>query len=195
LSTRPYPHYLFQILPSFCLSFGLIFLKKNKLVKIIPFVLLLFFIFIFKFFNFWYYPNWAYFENFYRYALKMETKENYLSYFGPQTNSLYQTADFIRTHTSPEEKIFIWGNQPSIYALAKRLPVGRYTVAYHIIDFKAQTETLNVLRFQPPQWLIVSQDEKQTFPQLETFIFNDYLLFQKYGQIEIFYRLPKISQL
>jgi hypothetical protein len=79
--------------------------------------------------------------------------------------------------------------------LAKRLPVGRYTVAYHIIDFKAQKETLNALRFQPPQWLIVSQDKKQIFPQLEAFIFNDYSLFQKYGQIEIFYRLPKISQL
>jgi hypothetical protein len=195
LSTRPYPHYLLQILPSFCLSFGLLFLKEKKLVKIIPFVLLLFFIFIFKFFNFWYYPNWAYFKNFYQYALRMESKQDYLAFYGPQTESLYQTADFIRTHTSSEEKIFIWGNQPSIYALAKRLPVGRYTVAYHIIDFKAKKETLNVLRFQPPQWLIVSQDEKQIFPQLEAFIFNDYSLFQKYGQIEIFYRLPKISQL
>ena len=52
LSTRPYPHYLLQILPSFSLSFGLIFLKENKLVKVIPLILLLFFIFIFKFFNF-----------------------------------------------------------------------------------------------------------------------------------------------
>jgi len=195
LSIRPYPHYLLQILPSFSLSFGLIFLKENKLVKVIPLILLLFFIFIFKFFNFWYYPNWAYFKNFYQYALKIENKQNYLAYFGPQTKSLYQTADFIRTHTSPEEKIFIWGNQPSIYALARRLPVGRYTVAYHIIDFKAQTETLNVLRFQPPRWLIVSQDENQAFPQLEDFINDDYLLFQKYGQLQIFYRLPKISQL
>ena len=195
LSTRPYPHYLLQILPPFSLSFGLIFLKENKLVKVIPLILLLFFIFIFKFFNFWYYPNWSYFKNFYQYALKMESKQNYLAYFGPQTKSLYQTADFIRTHTSPEEKIFIWGNQPSIYALARRLPVGRYTVAYHIIDFKAQTETLNILRFQPPHWLIVSQDENQAFPQLEDFINDDYLLFQKYGQLEIFYRLPKISQL
>ncbi len=195
LSTRPYPHYLLQILPSFSLSFGLLFLKKKGLVKIVPFVLLLFFIFIFKFFNFWYYPNWAYFKNFYRYALKIETKQDYLDYFGSQTENLYQTADFIRTHTLPEEKIFVWGNQPSIYALAERLPVGRYTTAYHIIDFKAQKETLNALRFQPPHWLIVSQDEKQIFPQLETFINDDYSLFQQYGQIEIFYRLPKISQL
>ncbi len=195
LSTRPYPHYLLQILPSFCLSFGLLFLKKSKLVKVIPFVLLLFFIFIFKFFNFWYYPNWAYFKNFYQYALKIENKQNYLAFYGPQTASLYQTANFIRTHTSSEERIFIWGNQPSIYALAKRLPVGRYTVAYHIIDFKAQKETLNALRFQPPHWLIVSQDEDQVFPQLETFIDDNYLLFQQYGQIEIFYHLPKISQL
>jgi len=59
LSTRPYPHYLIQILPSFSLSWGLIFLKRNQVVKIIPLVLLLIFIFIFKFFNFWYYPTWV----------------------------------------------------------------------------------------------------------------------------------------
>lgn len=195
LSSRPYPHYLVQILPSFSLAFGLIFLKEKKLVKTIPLVLLLIFIFIFKFFNFWYYPNWAYFKNFYSYALRRESQQDYLAFYGSQTASLYQTANFIRTHTSSEEKIFIWGNQPSIYALAHRLPVGRYTVAYHVIDFKAQTETLNALRFQPPHWLIVSQDEDQTFPQLKDFIDDNYLLFQKYGQIKIFYRLPKLSQL
>ena len=195
LSNRPYPHYLLQALPALCLSFGLFFSNRNKINKILPLALLIIFVLAFRGFRFWYYPNWAYFNNFYQYTLKIKSKDDYFKYFNPQAEDFYQTADFIRNRTSPEEKIFIWGTQPSIYALSKRLPAGRYTVSYHIFDFKAQEETLNALYSQPPRWLIVTQDEKRSFPQLESFIDNHYLFFQKFGRIKIFYQLPKISGL
>jgi len=196
LSSRPYPHYLIQVLPSFSLAFGLFALDKTKKwLKSIPIFLVLIFVLTFISFRFWYYPNLPYLVNFYQFAFSIKSRQDYFSNFDKQALSLYEAAAFIKTHTTPQEKIFIWGNQPSIYALARRLPVGRYTVAYHIIDFKAQQETFNALRFQPPPWLIISQDENQAFPQLEDFIDDDYLLFQKYGQIKIFYRLPKLSQL
>ena len=193
LSGRPYPHYLLEVLPSFCLSFGLLFEARGKILKILPFFFLGLFVFIFYSFHFWYYPNLPYFKNFYQYAFRLKPKNEYLAFFNQQTASFYQTANFIRTHTLPEEKIFIWGTKPSIYALSGRLPVGRYTVSYHVFDFKGQQETLNALRFQPPRWLIVTQDEKRDFPQLDNFIDERYLLFQNFGRIKIFYRLPQIS--
>ncbi len=190
LSSRPYPHYLIQVLPAFSLSFGFLALSK-KWLKSIPVFLGGVLIFVFVSFRFWNYPNLPYLLNFYQFVSGSKSHQEYLNYFGHHAQSLYQTADFIRTHTLSEEKIFIWGNRPSIYALSQRLPVGRYTVAYHIIDFKAQTETIEALQSQTPRWLIVSQDEDRVFPQLEDFINNHYLLFQKYDQIKIFYRLPK----
>ena len=193
LSSRPYPHYLLQILPALCLSFGLFFSNKNKFNKILPLALLIILVLVFRGFRFWYYPNWAYFENFYQYTLKIKSKDDYFKYFNPQAKDFYQTADFIRNRTSSEEKIFIWGTRPSIYALSKRLPVGRYTVSYHIFDFKGQEETLDALHSQLPRWIIVSQDEKRSFPKLEDFIKNHYSFFKEFGKIQIFYLLPKAS--
>jgi hypothetical protein len=193
LSGRPYPHYLLEVLPSFALSFGLLFETKGKFLRVIPLVFLGFFIFVFYNFHFWYYPNLPYFKNFYQYVLRLKSKSDYLVFFNPQTDDLYQTADFIRSHTTADEKIFIWGTQPSIYALSGRLPVGRYTVSYHVFDFKGEAETLGALRFQPPRWLIVTGDEKRDFPQLDFFVAERYSLFKNFGRIKIFYLLPQSS--
>lgn len=195
LSTRPYPHYLIQILPSFCLGFGLLLSKKKQFKeKIIPIIFSVTLLFSFISFHFWYYPNWPYYKNFYQYALKLKTKDDYWGYFSSQTQAIYKTANFIKNHTTSQEKIFIWGTQPLIYALANRLPVGRYTVSYHIVDFNAYKETMKALEKNPPQWIIVTQDEKKPFPELDNFIKTKYILFQVFNQFQIFYQLPKIAQ-
>ena len=196
LSARPYPHYFIQALPPFCLALGLIFQKKVKfrLEKWLPVIFFITIVISFVSFRFWYYPNWVYYKNFYQYALKIKDKDEYYRYFSSQTQAIYQTADFIKNRTTSQEKIFIWGTQPSIYALANRLPVGRYTVSYHIIDFNAYEETIRALLKNPPQWLIVTQDEKKPFPELDNFIKTKYILFQTFGQFQIFYQLPKIAQ-
>ena len=75
------------------------------------------------------------------------------------------------------------------------MPVGRYTVSYHIIDFNGYQETMMALTNNPPRWLIKTQDEKTPFPQLQEFIEDNYVPFQQMGKMEIFYRLPKISRL
>ncbi len=173
LSSRPYPHYLLQVIPALALSFGLVFSKNKE--KIVPFVLSFLLVFSFLYFKFWHYPNISYYRNFYQFAFGFKTKESYFNYFGEQTKSLYHTATFLKLHTSPKEKIFIWGNQPSIYALANRLPTGRYTVAYHIIDFNGYEETMNALRKNPPPYIIVSAEEKRPFPEFFAFLQNNYI--------------------
>jgi len=196
LSSRPYPHYLIQVLPSFSLAFGFWTLTKAKtLLKLIPTSLTLIFILTFASFRFWYYPNLPYLANFYQFAVGIKSRQDYLNYFGGQTKSLYETASFIKNHTDKKEKIFIWGTQPSLYSLTNRLPVGRYTVAYHIIDFDGYRETMLALTNKPPRWIIVTPDEKKSFPQLENLLDYDYTLYKKIGENKIFYRIPKISRL
>ena len=196
LSARPYPHYLLQVLPALALSFGLLSLPEIKIwVKSVAGYFSLILILVFISFHFWYYPNFAYFKNFYQFAFKLKSHQEYLDYFDRQASFIYQTATFLRSHSEPQEKIFIWGVRPSIYALAHRLPAGRYTVSYHIIDFQGDEETINSLRQSPPRWLVKVQDEKASFPQLQNFIEDNYVSFQQIGHMEIFYRFPKISRL
>lgn len=189
LSSRPYPHYLLQVMPSLALSFGLIFLKNKE--RVIPLLFIFIFSFSFLVFHFWHYPNISYYKNFYQFALGQKNKESYFDYFGGHVQALYQAASFLKSHTSSEEKIFIWGNQPSIYALANRLPIGRYTVAYHIIDFNGYEETIASLEKNPPRYIIVCQEESRPFPNLFAFIQKNYVLANQFGDFKIFRHLPK----
>jgi len=188
LSSRPYPHYLLQIIPSFSLSWGLIFQKSKA--RIIPFILLLVFVLTFFIFHFWHYQNFSYYINFYSYVLGQKEKEEYFGYFGGQTKTIYQVADYIQSHTQPGEKIFIWGTVPSIYALSRRLPSGRYTVAYHIIDFNGYQETIAFFKKQPPLLIIKMKDENNKFPELEAYLASYYSPIKIIDKALIFRRLP-----
>ena len=187
LSGRPYPHYLLQTIPALALSFGLFFYKDKQ--KIIPLVLSIGLIASFLFFKFWHYPNISYYQNFYQFLLGAKSKDEYFAQFGGHTQALYQTAEFLKIHTQPDEKIFIWGTQPSLYALTKRLPVDRYTTSYHIIDFNGYQETITALTQNQPRYIVVDQEEKRPFPAFKSFVQDNYLLKLQAGNFQIFHRI------
>ncbi len=187
LSSRPYPHYLLQALPSLSLAFGLIFTPSKE--RVVPFFLSLVLTLSFFGFHFWHYPNLSYYLNFYQYALRMKSHEEYFAFFEGQAKTIYQVAEYIQTHTQPEERIFIWGNQPSLYALARRLPVGRYTVAYHIIDFDGYQETIKDLREKEPSLIVKMKQVKKKFPDFENLLRSDYLKVSTMGEAEIYQKL------
>jgi len=184
LSSRPYPHYLLQTLPPLAFGWGLILNKSRE--KIIPLILSLLLSFSFFWFKFWHYPNISYYENFYRFILGQKTKEEYFNYFGNQTKFLYQTALYIKSHTTPEQKIFLWSNQPSIYVLTNRLPATRFIVAYHIIDFNAYEETIKTLKQNPPVYIVVSSEEKRPFREFLSFLQDYYFPTFRFGEFTIF---------
>ena len=188
LSSRPYPHYLLQTLPALSLAWGL-FMTNKKPEKLVPLILSLTFFFTFQFFHFWHYPNQPYYQNFYQFVFGQKSREQYIAHFGQNTQSIYQTAIFIKTHTQNQEKIFVWGDQPAIYALSDRLPVGRYTVAYHIRDFNGWQETMRAISDNPPRYLILMTEAKNSFPALSLFIHEKYLLQEHFGQIQIFHKI------
>lgn len=186
LSSRPYPHYLLQIIPSLALAFGLIKAKTRE--KFLPIISLAVLLFSFAVFRFYFYPNTTYYLNFYQYLLHLKDKENYFTSFDSQANSLYQTATFIKVRTQKDEPIFIWSNQPSLYALTNRPVVGRYTVAYHIIDFNGYQETITNLKNQQPRYLVVDLEEKRPFPEFFNWLEQEYAFEKQLGTFQIYHR-------
>jgi hypothetical protein len=187
LSSRPYPHYLLQTTPPLTLSLGLFFSRGKE--KIIPILMAAALFFSMIVFHYWHYPTISYYQNFYTSVLGLKSKNDYFAYFGQDAQSLYQTAAYIKTHTSPEEDIFIWTNQPSLYPLSERSPLGRYAAAYHIIDFNGYEEALVALKASPPRYLIWFLSVKQPFPALEAMVENEYFKVKTIGEIEIYRHL------
>ena len=184
LSGRPYPHYLLQTIPALSLSTCLLFSKKKGL----PLILITILIITFLDFKFWHYENISYYQNFYRFALGGKTKEQYFDYFGNNAQSLYSAAIHIKARSNADEKIFIWGNQPSLYSLAERLPVGRYTVAYHIVDFGGYRETIQALEKTPPRFIVITGDEIRDFPAFFALIQNSYRTEFQIGDLRILHQ-------
>lgn len=191
LSSRPYPHYLIQILPTISLCFGLLFVKgKGFLIeRAAPATLLVVFMATFYTFQFWSYPSLPYYLNFYQFALRSKNQQEYFNDFDGRANTIYQVANYLQTHTLPNEKVFIWGNIPFIYPLAQRLPVGRYTVAYHIIDFNGYQETLAKLQELKPCYIIIDPQEKRPFSEFFLWLEQRYFLAKQIGDFQIFHRL------
>lgn len=186
LSARPYPHYLIQILPPLCLSLFYIFETNKILVKVTTFSCLLFLIFVIKKYNFYFYPVFSYYGNFYSYVFHLKNQDNYRSFFGSEVNNLYLTGQYLKQNTTPDQKIFVWGDSPFIYALSDRLPVGRYTVAYHIVDFNGYQETINLIQARLPQYIVYYSMPSRPFPHLDSFIGRYYYPVESFGSSIIY---------
>lgn len=185
LSTRPYPHYLIQVLPPLCLLL-VTFLSKNKSsLKIIGLFSLCFLVFIIKKYNFYFYPNLDYYRNFYTHLTSLNSSD-YLSYFGSNITTINQISDYINKNTSSTDHVFVWGDEPYIYALSDRLPPGRYTVAYHIVDFNGYTETIESFKANSPKFIIYFPMENRPFTELDGILNRYYFLDKKIQSVLIF---------
>lgn len=187
LSSRPYPHYLLQIIAPFILLAGSIFSqKKNLWVRRNWFLALPLFLSLSAFFayGFSFYRLGSYYQNFWELAVGKKDKPAYFSWFDPRVNQSYALASQVLEKTPPKERIFVWGDNPNIYALSRHLPVTRFTVAYHVVEKKAYRETIQALKEKRPRLIIVLENSPY-FPELMAYLREDYLfLGQEYeGQI------------
>ena len=191
LSGRPYPHYFIQLLPPLCLFLGFIFDQKGKTIYHLSFSFILLFVtalFLF-YYRFWYYPSLPYYKNFLSYASGSISRQDYYRFWGDYVLSNQKIAEFIKKNTTPDQKIFVWGTEPSIYVLSDRLPVGRYTVTYHIVDFNAYQETIERLNAAPPPFIVYFPDSPD-FAGLDDFL-NLYYTVDQVISPAIIFRLQK----
>ncbi len=187
MSNRPYPHYLLQVTPPLALAAGLLGWGKVKertagLVGIIMVAT------IFVGWPFWAYSTVGYYRNFVSWVAGAKNTNQYYAWFNGQVNENYLTAKQIRETTSETDKIFVWGDEPVIYALAKRNPVGRYTSKYHVLDFKAQQETMQKLQTEMPK-VIVSFGEEDKLPGLGGLLETNYTSVYMLGNGKMYRKL------
>ncbi len=73
----------------------------------------------------------------------------------------YEIASYIRARTKPDDNIFIWGDSAQIYALSAKNPPGRYTVAYHIVQYEnAISETESAIIKSNPKYIVILNDSR-----------------------------------
>lgn len=172
LSTRPYPHYLIQVIPPLCLLLPFIFNFKKIIYSIITSICFVLFFLITQKYHFYSFTTLPYYQAFYLSG----SITKFHQYFGQDAISSYQMAQYIQKNSSLKDRIFVWGDMPYIYALSNRLPPGRYTVAYHILDFNGYEETMIDLKTYLPKVIVYKQMEGRQFSQLDEFIKNYYFL-------------------
>lgn len=184
LSTRPYPHYLIQIIPPLIL----IILSNRKfwISKIFLILALIYAIFYYKFY---FYPTISYYQNFVQYILNKKDITSYRQFFGSEVNNFYKISSYIEKNTTPQDKIFVWSDDPYLYPLSNRLPSTRYITSYHILDFNGYSQTINQLKTNLPKIIVYKQSMNRPFPDLDDFIDNFYLLDNQIGQNYFLYHL------
>ncbi len=157
-SQRPYTHYMLVFLPCFSLSVGFLFLRQ-RMRLILIFILIIVVWLIATHFDF--YGNKKavmYYQNFVSFVTGQKSTEKYQAFFDQKTPRDYEIASYLKLYTHPLETIFIWGNSAQIYVLSDTLPVGRYTVAYHISDQKSRAETANDLMTKKAKYIVLLPD-------------------------------------
>jgi len=190
LSGRPYPHYLLQVTPALALGIALIG-WGNKKERLVATGICLVTALAFGAFHFYAYPVTGYYKNFVYWTAGSQGKQSYYEWFNPQVTTNYLIAETVTAGSDPDEQLFVWGDEPVIYALSRRSVVGKYTVRYHIKDFKAEKETMEKLHRTPPQY-IVSFGNEVELDGLEELLQNSYHLEKKIGNGAV-YRLSSID--
>ena len=189
LSERPYPHYLIQPAVPLAILVTFFLFGRRRLLKIVILGAALMAGAAYYQVRFWQYPIIGYYQNFIAYNLGQKSIDEYRAWFDSRVNQTYRLAAYIRQTTKSDDPIFIWGDEPYVYALARRLPVGRYTVAYHIVDFDGFSTTINSWDKHRPKLVAVMAYETRNFPELKARLATDYVLAATIDQAQIYRRL------
>ena len=185
LSERPYPHYLIQAVPALSILIAMFFTEKTieQILVLIPIGL---FVFTPVYFKFWSYPIIPYYARFIDFASGKIDKDGYFSRFDGNVVRNYEIAKFINQSTTKDDKIFVWGDSPPIYALTRRFPPGKYVATYHIMDFSTPNETIETLEKDFPAIIVILPDSPE-FRQLTLFLRDNYLFVQDINGAEIWF--------
>lgn len=159
-SGRPYTHYSLIALPALSLTIGLIVAIKTIRAKT---ALSIAWIIIIVCLSTTFTPNYTKALSYYENALLFITDKKdiyaYWSFFDSKTPRNYEIASFIKSHTKQDDNVFIWGDSAQIYALSGKLPPGKYTVSYHIVNNgPALSETQSAINSSKPKYIVALTD-------------------------------------
>lgn len=206
LSNRPYPHYFLQVMPAAALLIGLSFdsilswilLNKNQktvarfhehmVSPAISIALISLFIWVIFVMNVGLYPTLKYYRYTTAYVTGKISQQDYFTSFNHLMTDNYAAAEIITQTDNPY--LFVWGTNPTLYALTQKQPVGRFTVSFHIKDFDAYAETLTDLKKNQPDFVVVMDDEGTTLDGLNTYLDENYVMHEDFSYYDLWKRQP-----
>lgn len=157
---RPYTHYVLVTLPALILLLGIVISKgKNFMLSVLLFAVSLFLLIT----NFSYYIKTIYYyPNYISFIYYGKSVYDYQRFFDRNTPNDYRLSAFLNANLKTGENLFIWGNNAQVYKMTDKLPPGRYSVAYHINNYKdGYDNTLQGLKKDKPKFIIIM---KNTYP-------------------------------
>lgn len=194
LSGRPYAHYFLQVVPPFLLFLGCVWEEKKYLGKMAVLTGIVASTVLILTSHLWFYKTLPYYGNFLGFATGGVSQKQYFEYFDASVPKMYLLASYISSVTMPTERIFIWGDQPSIYALSRRMPVGRFTTAYHVADFDpTQEETMKAISESRPRIIIWMNNQDRPFPVLAQLLAHEYIKTREVGGGIIYQRMMRVK--
>lgn len=209
LSNRPYPHYFLQVIPALAIVVSLMVWVISYTVKRCRhdkatgdllcdtdstrplfeaagcFIIISALLTTLNLLHVIPYPTVRYYSLFYKLVTKQVTWEEYRDQFNPVLHDNYQVARMLRK--SPDLEMFIWGNNPLLYALSGKNPVGRFTVAFHIDDFNAYEETIDAIEEKKPTYVVVMKDQTP-LPGLREYLAGEYIPNSDYPTMTVWRR-------
>lgn len=195
LSNRPYPHYLLQIAPPLALSLSLFFHgKENGLSRILLTAGWLLIIGALLLLQFRPYPLMQYYYRYWNYSVGKISRETYVDSFDFLAAQNRVLAPIIASGSLPNDRIFIWGTNPMLYAQTMRVPSTRFTVSFHIHDFKAYEQTMEEIRQTKPLFIVVMKKEPP-LAGLDEYINDNYFFVESTADMVLYRRFNAKSQL
>lgn len=184
ISTRGYIHYFLPVVTYFALLMGAFFNKNRKYFLIaVAGVTICWGIINFGSFRY----QFNYYHNFITYITGGKNIDNYRNFFDKQVNTTYEIAEYL--NTAKNGKIFIWGDNPLVYTLSKRLPVGRFSAAYNIhFEPKREKETIIKITNELPIYILYFDRVKFQLPGLDKILEAHYNLVRQIEEVKIYER-------
>lgn len=188
LSARPYPHYLQEIAAPLALMIPFIFVTEKVLEWTFIGVIVGISVMVQKQVKFWGYPTLSVYQTYWEYVTKQITWEQYLKRFDNAPRN-YAVAQYLNERLLPNEKIYVWGTDPTIYNLTNRLPSGgKYIVSFHVRDLNKYDYTMMNLLQSEPKYIVILPGSGE-FSQLTALLDQQYLLTTKILDTEVYIRL------
>lgn len=188
LSNRPYPHYFLQIVPPFVLVAGLSLQRHASWPgRVLTGLLAAQCASVLILLQFRPYPSSVYYAKYWLLMTGRLSAESYRTSFNSFVSQNDILARTIASESTENDRIFIWGTNPMLYALTQRTPATRFTVAFHIHDLKVYKETMEEVRQQKPTFIVIMKQESE-LPGLKEYLHEHYLFTAETTDMVLFRR-------
>lgn len=120
------------------------------------------------------YPFKEYYANYLKLSFGQLSEEEYAQSFNSLVGQNDVVAQEIVDNSADSDHLFIWGTNPMLYALTKRVPANRFTVAFHIHDMEVYDESLAEIKTNKPIYIVMMKNEPE-WSELESYLEMHYI--------------------